>query len=154
MHSMAFPAFKSLQPSSNTSVTFSLPPCPSNPAVTSAILFMSTPLSLTSPSHLTTKWSTLYITHLRVHVRTYIHTMHGDICRNPCLPLALRVVPFKYVIMWSVLNRHHHSEPRGMYKQLRQEFTSDCTRLSWAACKGCMHPGDHQSYTTSIVQQV
>ena len=50
MHSMAFSAFKSMQPTSNTSITFSFSPHSSNPAVTSAILFISTSLSLTSPS--------------------------------------------------------------------------------------------------------
>ena len=44
-----------MQPSSNTSVTFSLSHRSSNPAVTSAILFISTFLSLTSPSHISTK---------------------------------------------------------------------------------------------------
>ena len=57
MSSMAFPAFKSLQPSSNTSVTSSSPRS-SKPAVTSTILFISTSLSFTSPSHLSTKCST------------------------------------------------------------------------------------------------
>ena len=63
MHSMAFSAFKSLQPSSNTSVTFSSSPRSSNPAVTSAILFISTSLSLTSPSHLNAKCLTFSTSH-------------------------------------------------------------------------------------------
>ena len=66
MSLMAPPALKSLQPSSNTSVTFSLSPHSSNPVIASAILFISTSLSVTSPSHLSTKCST-FSTSLKPH---------------------------------------------------------------------------------------
>ena len=67
MHLIAFPAFTSLQPS-KTRATFSSSLRSSNPAVTCAILFISTSLSLTSPLHLSTKCSrfstSLYMSHV------------------------------------------------------------------------------------------